>query len=141
MTMDRTVTPLSGRDLEEYGAERIRNDTFEQVRLLWERRKTEGWTQKQVADAIGRDPGWVSRNLSAPGNWTVRTMGAFVQGLNGEIEIRIYAIEDPLETPINYDAYEDYTPEEDEDAMKHPLTIDLAQENKTPYQLLSGYIR
>jgi transcriptional regulator with XRE-family HTH domain len=139
--MDPTVTLLSGRDLEEYGAERIRNDAFEQVRMLWERRKTEGWTQKQVADAIGRDPGWVSRNLSAPGNWTVRTMGAFVQGLNGEIEIRIYAIEDPLETPTNYDAYEGYNPEEDEDAMQHPITIDLAQENKKPYQLLSEYVR
>jgi transcriptional regulator with XRE-family HTH domain len=140
MTMDLTVTPLSGRDLEEYGAERIRNDAFEQVRLLWERRKTEGWTQKQVAEAIGRDPGWVSRNLSAPGNWTVRTMGAFVQGLNGEIEIRIYAIEDPLETPTNYDAYEDYVPQEDYDAMQSPLTIDLAQESKNPYQLLSEYV-
>ena len=42
MTLDLTA-PLKGRDLEEYGAARIRNEAFEQVRLLWERRKKEGW--------------------------------------------------------------------------------------------------
>jgi hypothetical protein len=116
------LLPLAGRALEEFGAEVIKNEVFDQVHLLWERRRVEGWTQKQVADAIGRDPGWVSRNLSAPGNWTVRTMGAFVQGLNGEIEIRIHALEDPIETPSNYDAYVDYISEQD--LIKKPLTID-----------------
>jgi transcriptional regulator with XRE-family HTH domain len=78
--------------------------------LLWERRKAEGWTQRKLADEIGRDPAWVSRNLSAPGNWTARTMGAFVQGLKGEAEVRIFALEDPVETPSNYDAYSGYIP-------------------------------
>jgi transcriptional regulator with XRE-family HTH domain len=110
MTMDPTATPLSGRALEEYGAERIRNDAFEQVRILWDRRRQEGWTQKQLADAIGRDPGWISRNLAAPGNWTLRTIGAFTQGLDGEVDISIYALEDPIETPTNYDAYDGYAP-------------------------------
>jgi transcriptional regulator with XRE-family HTH domain len=108
MTTDPTANPLSGRALEEYGAERIRNDAFDQIRLLWERRKQEGWTQKRIAEAIGRDPGWVSRNLSAPGNWTVRTIGAFTQALFGEAELKISALEDTIDTPTNYDAYDGY---------------------------------
>jgi hypothetical protein len=74
---------MKGRDLEEYGAARIRNEAFDQVCVLWERRRSEGWTQQQLADVIGRDPGWISRNLSAPGNWTLRTIGALTQALNG----------------------------------------------------------
>src|SRR5260370_41094418 len=105
-------TPLKGRDLEEYGAARIRNEAFEQVRLLWDRRKAEGWTQKRLADEIGRDPGWVSRTLSAPGNWTLRTIGAFTQALYGEAEIKIVALEDPIDTLSNYDAYNGYIPYE-----------------------------
>jgi transcriptional regulator with XRE-family HTH domain len=115
MTMDPSVTPLSGRALEEYGAERIRNEAFDQVRLLWERRKREGWTQALIAEAIERDPGWVSRNLSAPGNWTIRTIGALTQALNGEVEIRIVALEDPVDMPKNYDAYTDYDAHEGEE--------------------------
>jgi transcriptional regulator with XRE-family HTH domain len=133
-----TVLPLTGRALEEFGAEVIKNEVFDQVHLLWERRRAEGWTQKQIAEAIGRDPGWVSRNLNAPGNWTVRTMGAFVQGLNGEIEIHIYAIEDALDTPPNYHAYDGYIPE-DEDVTRRPLTIDVTQKPQKPYQLVLEY--
>src|ERR1700730_8611399 len=109
MTLDPTA-PLKGRDLEEYGAARIRNEAFEQVRLLWERRKKEGWTQKMIAEQIGRNPSWVSRTLSAPGNWTLRTIGAFPQALKGEVEIKIISLEDPVEAASNFDAYEGYIP-------------------------------
>jgi hypothetical protein len=111
MTLD-PIAPLKGRDLEEYGAARIRNEAFEQVRLLWERRKKEGWTQKMIAEQIGRDPGWVSRTLSAPGNWTLRTIGAFTQALKGEVEIKIVSLEDSVETASNFDAYEGYIPDD-----------------------------
>ena len=126
MTTDPIAVPLSGRALEEYGAERIRNEFFQQVLLLWARRKAEGWTQKKLADEIGRDPGWVSKNLSAPGNWTARTMGAFVQGLKGEAEIRIYALEDPVEAPSNYDAYYGYMPN-DQDIFNRTISIDVTK--------------
>ena len=108
MTFTLTALPLKGQDLVEYGAARIRNEAFEQVRLLWERRKQEGWIQKGVAEKIGRDPAWVSRSLSAPGNWTLRTIGAFTQALNGEVEIKIVAVEDAVDIPSNFDAYEGY---------------------------------
>jgi transcriptional regulator with XRE-family HTH domain len=130
------AAPLSGRALAEYGAERIRNEAFEQVCLLWERRKAEGWTQKQLADEIGRDPGWVSRNLSAPGNWTVRTIGAFVQGLNGEAEMKVAALEDPVDTPTNYDAYDGYILEES-NIIQLPIRIDVHSDMK-PYQISLG---
>jgi hypothetical protein len=61
-----------------------------------------------VADLIGRDTGWVSKNLRAPGNWTLGTAGEFIQALNGEAEIKLYAIEDAVENAPNYDAYEGY---------------------------------
>lgn len=135
-----TLVPLTGRALEEFGAEVIKNEVFDQVLLLWERRKGEGWTQKIVADAIGRDPAWVSRNLSAPGNWTVRTMGAFVQGLDGEIDIKINALEDAVEQPSNYDAYDDYNILEDGDVVR-PFTIDVTKETQKLYQIASEYVR
>ena len=77
---------------------------------LWRRRRDEGWTQKQLADAIGRDRGWVSRNLRAPGNWTLHTAGELVQALNGDVDISVAALEDAPETPRNFDAYEGYLP-------------------------------
>jgi transcriptional regulator with XRE-family HTH domain len=149
MTTDLIAAPLSGRALEEYGAERIRNEFFEQVCLLWERRKAEGWTQKQLADEIGRDPAWVSRNLSAPGNWTARTMGAFVQGLKGEVEVRLFALEDPVHPPSNYDAYYDYMPRSDE-LMGSVVTIDATNTirpsaaveiRQLPFQINQEYAR
>lgn len=75
---------------------------------LWRRRQREGWTQKRVAEAIGRDPGWVSRNLRAPGNWTLQTAGEFVQGLDGEAEVTVAALEDPIQFASNRDAYDAY---------------------------------
>ena len=127
MTLDPTV-PLKGRDLEEYGAARIRNEAFEQVRLLWERRKKEGWTQKMIAEQIGRNPSWVSRTLSAPGNWTLRTIGAFTQALKGEVEIKIISLEDPVEAASNFDAYEGYIPNDVTDRGSNiPVSIDMSQ--------------
>jgi transcriptional regulator with XRE-family HTH domain len=99
---------LERRDLAEYGVARFRDQTFDSVLALWRQRKSEGWTQKFVAARIGRDPGWVSRNLRAPGNWTTRTAGELIQGLNGEAEIRVTALEEPAEVASNYDAYEGY---------------------------------
>jgi hypothetical protein len=99
---------LANRDLAEYGAARFRDQVFDAVFKLWRRRESEGWTKKRVADAIERDPGWVSRNLRVPANWTLDTAGEFVQALGGEAEVRIDALEDPLAVPENYDAYDGY---------------------------------
>jgi transcriptional regulator with XRE-family HTH domain len=154
MTMDPTAIPLSGRALEEYGAARIRNEAFDQIRILWERRKVEGWTQKRLADAIGRDPGWVSRNLSAPGNWTVRTIGAFTQGLSAEATVIISPLEDAVDNPSNYDAYDEYDLKDNtknrparllwtqenrsiQFPLQRPISIEVTKREE-PYQLRAG---
>jgi hypothetical protein len=64
--------------------------------------------QIDVAKAIGRDRAWVSRNLRGPGNWTLRTIGELVEALDGELEIRVYGMEDPLPVKTNYHAYAGY---------------------------------
>jgi hypothetical protein len=66
--------------------------------------------QIDIAKAIGRSPSWINRSLRGPGNWTLRTFGELVEALNGEIEIAVHAVEDPLPAPPNYDAYAEYEP-------------------------------
>jgi hypothetical protein len=78
---------------------------FDAVQELWRRRQTEGLTQRDIADRLGRNPGWVSRQLKGPGNWTFRTFGAFVEALDGEAEISVHPLEQPLRIPSNFDAY------------------------------------
>jgi hypothetical protein len=92
----------------DYGFARARDLAFDAVMRLWEIRKKEGLTQAQLAASIGRDPGWVSRYLRGPGNWTLRTVGAFVVGLSGEIEISAHPLEEAISPARNYDAYEGY---------------------------------
>jgi hypothetical protein len=101
-------TDLTKRDLAAYGVARFRDQVFDAVLSLWRRRSAEGWTQKRVAEAIGRDPAWVSRNLRAPGNWTIQTVGELVQGLEGEVEVSTAALEDPVQYTSNYAAYNAY---------------------------------
>lgn len=99
---------LSERDLADYGVARLRDQMYQAVLSLWRRRRSEGVTQKQIAEAIRRDPAWVSRNLRAPGNWTLKTAGELIQALDGEAEVKVFALEDPLESPPNHNAYDGY---------------------------------
>jgi len=110
MTFQSDHQQMTPKDRAVYGFARCRDVAFDAVRNLWRRRSAEGMTQKQIAEAIGKDTGWVSKNLRGPGNWTLRTIGAFVEALNGEIEISIRAIEDPVSLPKNYHAYVGYEP-------------------------------
>jgi transcriptional regulator with XRE-family HTH domain len=101
---------LAPREREAYGFARVRDIAFDAVRELWMRRQASGMTQKDLAAKLGRDQGWVSRYLKGPGNWTLRTIGSFVEALDGEIEIKVYALEDPLSRARNSDAYSGYDP-------------------------------
>lgn len=97
-------------DAGDYGFARARDIAFDAVQSLWRRRKESGLKQIDVAHAIGRSPTWVNRSLHGPGNWTLRTLGELVQGMNGEVEIIVHGIEDaPLARP-NFHAYADYEP-------------------------------
>lgn len=101
-------TFLTPDELGEYGHQRIKFLVFDAVQKLWHRREEEGLKQKDLAERIGRDPAWVSKNLRGPANWTLRTLGEFVQGLDGELELSVHAMEDPIAPRPNYHAYAEY---------------------------------
>ena len=96
---------MTPEDRAKYGFGRVRNAAFDAVQGLWRRRKANGLTILELSQRLNKDPGWVSRNLKGPGNWTMRTFGGFVEGLDGEAEIIVHAIEDPVLPAPNYDAY------------------------------------
>jgi hypothetical protein len=100
---------LSPKEREAFGFARTRDIAFNAVRSLWKRRQREGMAQKELADRMGRDPAWVSRQLQGPANWTWRTFGAFVVGLNGEADIQVHALEDKPNVLANHSgAYDGY---------------------------------
>jgi transcriptional regulator with XRE-family HTH domain len=94
----------------DYGFARVRDAAYDAVMDLWRRRKSEGMTQAQLAEALGGDTGWLSRNFRGPGNWTLKTVGRLVEALNGEVEIRVHALEDANPARPNYHAYVGYEP-------------------------------
>jgi hypothetical protein len=105
------LVSLSPSERREFGFARVRDVAFDAVSSLWARRQNEGMTQLDIAAALGSDPGWVSRNLRGPGNWTLRTFGAFVEALNGEAQITIRALDDAPQILSNYHAYVGYEPQ------------------------------
>ena len=108
MTSKSALHELSPHDRAIYGYGRVRNAAFEAVQNLWRRRKAAGLTQQVLAARIDMDPARLSKYLSGPGNWTLRTFGELVEGLDGEAEITVYGLEDPIELPRNYHAYAEY---------------------------------
>ena len=109
MTSHSAENPdLEPRELADYGFARARDIAFDAVSALWRRRRDGGMKQVELAKIIGRDPGWISKNLRGPGNWTLRTLGELVEGLNGEIQITVYPSEDAPSKWTNYSAYYDY---------------------------------
>ncbi|MBX9825160.1 MAG: helix-turn-helix domain-containing protein [Xanthobacteraceae bacterium] len=99
---------LKGRDLENFGFARVRDIAYDAVQELWRKRKEQGWNQIRLAENIGRDTGWLSRYLSGPGNWTFRTFGALVQGLDGDVQIIVRPSESIKRGMRNSHAYAEY---------------------------------
>lgn len=108
MTSRSSFAGITPRERGDYGFARARDIAFDAVQTLWRRRRSEGMKQADIVKAIGRQPAWVSRNLRAPGNWTLRTIGELVEALGGEIEIVVHPLEEPPEKPRNYSAYAGY---------------------------------
>lgn len=108
MTSPFEAAPLKPRERADYGFARVRDIAFDAVKTLWRRRHQEGMKQTDLANAIGRDPAWVSRSLRAPGNWTLRTIGELVEALDGEVEIVVRGNDEIAAQRKNYDAYSEY---------------------------------
>lgn len=107
----RSAKPKTdAQNAADFGFARTRDLAFDAVQRLWRRRRDEGMKQIDIAKAIDRQPAWVNRSLRGPGNWTLRTLGELVQGLNGELEITVHGLEDAPTVRGNYHAYADYEP-------------------------------
>lgn len=122
MTSRSDLPKFTPDERAQYGEARAKNLAFDAISKLWRRRRAEGMKQSDVADAIGRQRATVSRNLRGPRNFTLRTLGEFVEALNGELEIIVRANEDPLPILTNYHAYVGYEPPTQHHHM-NPSTI------------------
>lgn len=90
----RDLFDLTRKDRVEIEHLNAKYEAFYPIHALWLRRRAEGMTQKDIAEKLGRDPAWVSRALSGPKNWTMRTMGELAHALDGRVTIRVEAAED-----------------------------------------------
>lgn len=86
---------------------RTRDKAFAAVRRLWRVRQAQGMTQADIASKLGADRGWVSRKLSGPSNWTLRTLAELAEAMDGEIEISITDLREGP-GPENADCYSEY---------------------------------
>lgn len=91
--------------IPNFGFSRARDKAFAAVRQLWRKRQSEGMTQIDLAARLGKDPAWVSRKLSGPSNWTLRTFGHIADALDGEVEIRLVDLNEDDGAQSNYDAF------------------------------------
>ena len=101
------LKPLEPKELADYGVSRVKDIAFEAVLDLWAIREADGLTQKALAERVGCDETSISRNFRGPANWTFKTLGRLVQGLQGSIRIIIDPIEDAIPGGSNFDAYDE----------------------------------
>lgn len=126
---DDELYVLKGRDRENFGFARVRDLAYDAVQELWQLRKTQGWNQVQLATNIGRDTGWLSRYLQGPGNWTFRTFGALVEGLDGVVEVRVRPAESIKPSNENRGPYSDYV----RDVSPRPPISSTASDLANPF--------
>ena len=105
-----SLVPLDGGDASDFGLARVRDLAFDSVIGLWRKRRAEGMTQRDLLKRMRSSPATLSRNLRAPGNWTMRTFGELVQALGGRVTITVEAAEDVEHGTVNHDAYDGYAP-------------------------------
>lgn len=92
----------------DYGLARARDAAFDAVVRLWRKRRDSGMKQKDLAAIMDKRESWVSRQLSGPGNWTMKVFGQLVDALDGDIEIQVYGREETELGSSNEDAYSGY---------------------------------
>lgn len=95
-------------EASDYGFARARDLAFDAIKDLWKVRHKAGMKQSDIAAILGKEPAWVSRQLSGPGNWTLRTVGELCEALGGELSIQALPVEEPENPAENYHAYSGY---------------------------------
>jgi hypothetical protein len=112
MISTSNLRPLSAQELADYGHAIVRDLAFDVVRSLWDKRHSAGMKQFELAERIGKDPAWISRNLRGPGNWTFRTFGAFLAALDAEVEMTGHLLNDGVQKGTeNFHAYDEFVDE------------------------------
>jgi transcriptional regulator with XRE-family HTH domain len=97
------MRPLTREERRDYAIAAAQDAAFDAVAELWRKRKAAGVRKSDLADRLGRDRGWVTRSLSGPRNWTLRTLGELAEALDGDVEIVVIGREEPARH--NFDAY------------------------------------
>jgi hypothetical protein len=112
---------MTPKDRAQHGAAMAKSAAFDAVYALYRRRKAEGWTSARIANNVAVDEGWLSKQFVGPRNATMNSMGTLVEGMDGVLEIKAYAVEDLRSSQSNYDAYAEYeTPLEQKPASQVP---------------------
>jgi len=126
MNFPLELKALEKTELAEYGLAQVRDVAFDAFLRMWRYRQSQGWTQKRLADNIGRDKATVSKYLRGPANWTMRTLGELVQGLEADVQITIEPLEEPSQDGANYDAYDEHDWNTSRIKAVTPLPLPLA---------------
>ncbi len=94
LTETLSKEPLRPRTLAYYRV-RLRNRYHELVWRLFQLQQAErGFTQRMLAERIGRRPEVVNRWLGAPGNWTLDTVSDLLLAMGTEPEIGAVQLSD-----------------------------------------------
>ena len=99
---------LSPEEADAYEFARLKDIAFDAILSLWRKRQSEGVTQKDLARILRRDTAWVSKVLRGPANWEFKTFARLLRALEGEAEITVRGLEEPLDVLDNYHSYDNY---------------------------------
>jgi transcriptional regulator with XRE-family HTH domain len=85
-----TYMGLSPSQFQEFSSHVMEREVFGAFMLAFDARRSEsGMTQSQLAERLGKDKTGTSRLLSAPRNWTIRTISDLSMALNVVVEISL----------------------------------------------------
>jgi transcriptional regulator with XRE-family HTH domain len=90
-----SVKPISKRELLAYQAD-VKGSIFRQIREVLTRFKERGFTQKELADKIGMDPGQLSRRLRGDYDLQLETLSDLARGLDCRIDVKLTSINQVL---------------------------------------------
>ena len=84
-----------------YSRQRFKNRVFTQiVRFVTERCEEEHFSRKELADALQKDAGQITRLLTKPSNLTLETISDLLTLFDAEMDTRIVRFKD--RAPANY---------------------------------------
>jgi hypothetical protein len=85
---------ISKRNVFYYRA-RLKNNVFHEVLEKFYALSKEGrLNKKQIADALDKDAGWVTRQFAAPANWTLDTVSDLLLAMDAELEVKAVGLEE-----------------------------------------------